>query len=136
MSISQPEGFGAGWPFSKPEGSTKTTTPAAPEIISEELVKWIKNLKATQTGALAMEQHITIPEDIKAAAISNKELIETEDGWNSICAKVSKGSWVPGALDRCKGGPGTLPRYGTHLQSLLMEAAGSKLTKPTSKPIA
>ena len=124
MSISQPEGFGAGWPFSKSAGSTKTTTPAAPEI-SEELVKWIKNLKATQTGALAMEQHITIPEDIKAAAISNKELIETEDGWNSICAKVSKGSWVPGALDRCKGGTG-LTKYGTYLKTLLVEAAGGK----------
>ena len=124
MSISQPEGFGAGWPFSKPAGSTKPTTPAPPEI-SEELVKWIKNLKATQTGALLMEQNITIPLNIKAAAIRNKELIETEDGWNSICAKVAKGSYVPGALDRCKGGTG-LTKYGTYLKTLLVEAAGGK----------
>jgi len=124
MSISQPEGFGAGWPFSKSAGSTKPTTPPAPAI-SEELVKWIKNLDAAKTTALLMEQHIDIPEHIRAAAKSNKKLIETEDGWNDICAKVTKGSWVPGALDRCKGGTG-LTKYGTYLKTLLVEAAGGK----------
>jgi len=123
MSISQPEGFGAGWPFSKP-----ATTAADREPIA----KWIANLSIWETKALVLHQDIEIPANI-VKLITEQPSIVTLAGWNELCVEVGKKSWLPYSTERCqkKG----YNEYGNHLHELILKATGLRLDvkKETNK---
>lgn len=67
----------------------------------EKLVRWIKNLGPVTTGRLVLHKSIDIPEDIIAIAKKHPTYFESLDGWEQLCGKVTKGSWVPYANERC-----------------------------------
>jgi len=130
MSISQPEGFGAGWSFFSNSGQVATTA-----ADREQIAKWIANLSIWETKALVLHQDIEIPANIVKLIKKHPSIVKTNDGWDKLCVEVGKKSSfsISGSTKRCqkKG----YNEYGNHLHELILKATGLRLDvkKETNK---
>ena len=117
MSISQPEGFGAGWSFFSNSGQVATTA-----ADREQIVKWIANLSILETGKLVVHIDIDIPDNIVKLIKKHPSIVETNDEWDKLCVEVGKKSSfsISGSTKRCqkKG----YNEYGNHLHELILKA--------------